>query len=180
MRLMYALAALSILLLAATATSAMLMTMSAEQHVASNLGDNHQRADAPCSLSLGDNIDDCLSAPSDPKRFSRELVSQDFYVDTDPDHRMTYSEGDWESQGPSYGLTLESGRWPTSPGEIIATTASGLSEESGVSAFSSNLEINVVGTVTSKYVPTATAVYAAPGTWDLSTCLLYTSPSPRD
>ena len=169
MRLMYALAALSILLLAATATSAMLMTMSAEQHVASNLGDNHQRADAPCSLSLGDNIDDCLSAPSDPKRFSRELVSQDFYVDTDPDHRMTYSEGDWESQGPSYGLTLESGRWPTSPGEIIATTASGLSEESGVSAFSSNLEINVVGTVTSKYVPTATAVYAAPGTWDLST-----------
>lgn len=168
-RLMYALAALSILLLAATATSAMLMTMSAEQHVASNLGDNHQRADAPCSISLGDNIDDCLSSPPVPERFSRELVSQDFYTDADPSRRMTYTEGDWETYGPSYGLALESGRWPSSPGEIIVTKASGISEEAEVSAFSSNLKVKVVGTVTSKYMPNATAVYAAPGTWDLTT-----------
>lgn len=168
-RLMYALAALSILLLAAVATSSMLMTMSVEQHVASNLGDNQQRADAPCSLALGDNIDDCLSSPGDPERFSRELISQDFYTDADPSHRMTYAEGDWASHGSSYGLTLKSGRWPTSPGEIVATTPSGISEETEVSAFSSNLKVNVVGTVTNEFMPKASAVYAAPGTWDLTT-----------
>ena len=90
-RLMYSLTALSILLLAAAATSSMLMTISVEQHVASNLGDNQQRADAPCSLALGDKIDDCLSSPEDPERFSRELISQDFYTDADPGRRMTYA-----------------------------------------------------------------------------------------
>lgn len=166
---MYALAALSIILLTATATSSMLMTMSVEQHVASNLGDNQQRADAPCSLALGDNVDDCLSSPEEPERFSRELVSQDFYTDADPSRRMTYAEGDWEGHGSSYGLTLKSGRWPTSPGEIVATAPSGISDGTEVSAFSSNLTVNVVGTVINEYMPKATVVYAAPGTWDLTT-----------
>ncbi|WP_157073297.1 hypothetical protein [Kribbia dieselivorans] len=83
---------------------------------------------------------------------------------THPDGSWSfYQEGPW-SQLPFAGrYVLVEGRWPTRPGEVAVTAASGLG--SRVSMLSGQAELRVVGRVEDRYATRSSRVLAASGTW---------------
>ncbi|MDO5031281.1 hypothetical protein, partial [Corynebacterium sp.] len=168
-RLFLGLSFLSLVLLSATSTASMLMVLSPAQSVASKLGSYQQRADLPSTLHLGEDLSDAVAPSPDPTRFAVQLMSPDFYFDSAPAQSLMYFEGSWDHEGSAFGLNLDSGRWPSAAGEVLTTTTTGEVNHGNASAFSGNLKVHVVGTVTNAYAENSKAVYAAPGTWDQTT-----------
>lgn len=81
--------------------------------------------------------------------------------------QTTYFEGDFASEPLPEALTLESGRWPSRPGEAVLTSPMMAQAGSGRLAVLSGLaELQIVGTVNYRYATDSLRIYAAPGTWD--------------
>ena len=92
-----------------------------------------------------------------------ELVSLDVRSTADPDETLVYREADWE-QHPFPRIDLSSGRWPTSPGEVVVSPGVRGLSDGGLSVLSDQVVFEVVGVAQSGYEQMP-MVLAAPGTW---------------
>ncbi|MEV0220018.1 hypothetical protein [Streptomyces sp. NPDC050704] len=93
------------------------------------------------------------------------LSAYDVQLNTTPARNVTMFEADWSSGPYPRRYDLQSGRWPSSPGEVVVTEAQDVRTAPGkVLTVLGDVHLKVVGTADDRNAST-TNLLAAPGTW---------------
>ncbi|MGI5272492.1 hypothetical protein ACQEUU_25275 [Nonomuraea sp. CA-218870] len=94
------------------------------------------------------------------------LSATEFQLATTPAREVTLLEGHWAHRPYPDRYALLSGRWPTSPGEVVVTEPGDVRAVAGttLAAMGGRVRLRVVGTADDRFARTST-VLAAPRTW---------------
>ena len=129
-------------------------------------GDAQALLQVPLHTGVGkkDTIRSALDRPDEGVRAIS--TTADIYLDASKERYRTMLEGDWPQIGEQFGYNLTTGRWPSKPGEIVASGDSGLTIGESVTAMDHNIKLRVVGLAGERFSPKANTLLAFPGTWN--------------